>query len=171
MTITRFDSRSMPAAIRQFGSRRSVASSAPSRLLWGTAAVIGSLAACALVNRRLASNAERDNPARGRFMEVDGVRLHYVDRGHGDVLLLLHGNGSMIEDFESSGLLGMAAERYRVVAFDRPGFGHSERPRGTVWTPEEQAELINRALVRMGVSRAVVLGHSRGASVAAALAL
>src|SRR4051794_1696772 len=47
-------------------------------------------------------------------------------------LVLLHGNGSMIQDFESSGLLAMAAKKYRVIAFDRPGFGHSERPRATI---------------------------------------
>jgi pimeloyl-ACP methyl ester carboxylesterase len=85
--------------------------------------------------------------------------------------VLLHGNGSMVQDFESSGLLGMAAQKYRVIAFDRPGFGHSERPRSTVWTPQAQADLIHAALTKLGVSRAIVLGHSWGASVAVALAL
>jgi hypothetical protein len=55
---------------------------------------------------------------------VKDVRLHYVERGTGTPLVLLHGNGSMIEDFQSSGLLD-AAKKYRVIAFDRPGFGHS----------------------------------------------
>ena len=55
--------------------------------------------------------------------------------------------------------------------FDRPGFGHSERPRGVMWTPNAQADLISVALVQLGVSDAVVLGHSWGASVAVALAL
>jgi len=48
----------------------------------------------------------------------------------------LHGNGSMIEDFESSGLIDLAAENHRVIVFDRPGFGHSDRPRNVVWTPD-----------------------------------
>jgi len=86
-------------------------------------------------------------------------------------LVLLHGNGSMIQDFESSGLLAMAAKKYRVIAFDRPGFGHSERPRATIWTPEAQADLIHAALSMIGISRVIVLGHSWGASVATALAL
>jgi pimeloyl-ACP methyl ester carboxylesterase len=85
--------------------------------------------------------------------------------------VLLHGNGSMIQDFESSGLLAMAAKKYRVIAFDRPGFGHSERPRATIWTPEAQADLIHAALSMIGISRVIVLGHSWGASVATALAL
>ncbi len=125
----------------------------------------------ALLNRHLAKKAERDNPAAGRFLDVNGVRLHYVERGSGDPLVLLHGNGSMIEDFESSGLIDLAEKNYRVIAFDRPGFGHSNRPRSVVWTPHAQAELIKKALGRLGVSNATVLGHSWGASVAVALAL
>jgi len=136
-----------------------------------SAVAIGALAAMALVNRHLAKKAERDNPAVGRFLDVDGVRLHYVERGSGEPLVLLHGNGSMIEDFKSSGLIDLAARNYRVIVFDRPGFGHSDRPRSVVWTPDAQAELIKHALQRLDVSSATVLGHSWGASVAVALAL
>ena len=99
------------------------------------------VAATALVNRQLAKKALRDNPPQGRFIDVNGVRLHYVERGNGRPLVLFHGNGSMIQDFESSGLIGLAAENYRVIVFDRPGFGHSLRPRNVVWTPEAQADL------------------------------
>jgi len=129
------------------------------------------LAAIALINRHLSNKAEHDNPPAGRFLEVSGVRLHYVERGSGEPLVLLHGNGSMIQDFESSGLIDLAAKDFRVIVFDRPGFGHSDRPRNVVWTPDAQAELIKRALDRLGVSNAIVLGHSWGASVAVALAL
>ena len=98
------------------------------------------------------------------------MRLHYIERGEGDALVLLHGNGSMIQDFSSSGLIEMAAERYRVIAIDRPGFGCSNRPRDKIWTPQAQAELIHEALRRIGVSRAIVLGHSWGTRVAISLA-
>jgi pimeloyl-ACP methyl ester carboxylesterase len=87
----------------------------------------------------------------GRFVEVAGVRLHYVEHGEGEPLVLLHGNGSMIQDFQSSGLIDMAARTYRVIVFDRPGFGHSERPRTTIWTAEAQADLIHKALKKIGV--------------------
>jgi pimeloyl-ACP methyl ester carboxylesterase len=131
----------------------------------------GALAATAFLNRRLAKKAEQDNPPAGQFLEVDGVRLHYVERGSGEPLVLLHGNGSMIQDFESSGLVDLAAKNFRVIIIDRPGFGHSSRPRNVIWTPDAQAQLIRRALERLGVSRAIVLGHSWGSSVAVALAL
>ena len=140
---------------------------------YAVAAIVaaGALAATALLNRHLAKKAEHDNPPAGQFLEVDGVRLHYVERGSGEPLVLLHGNGSMIEDFVSSGLVDLAARNYRVIIIDRPGFGHSSRPRNVIWTPGAQAQLIQRALQRLGVSQAIVLGHSWGASVAMALGL
>jgi pimeloyl-ACP methyl ester carboxylesterase len=99
------------------------------------------------------------------------VRIHYVERGSGPPLVLLHGNGAMIQDFQSSGLLDLAAKKYRVIVFDRPGFGHSDRPDNITWTPATQAELIAQALHQIGVPHALVLGHSWGASVAVALGL
>ncbi|WP_426443376.1 alpha/beta fold hydrolase [Bradyrhizobium genosp. P] len=140
---------------------------------YAVAAIVaaGALAATALLNRHLAKKAEHDNPPAGQFLEVDGVRLHYTERGSGEPLVLLHGNGSMIEDFVSSGLVDLAARNYRVIIIDRPGFGHSSRPRNVIWTPVAQAQLIQRALQRLGVSQAIVLGHSWGASVAVALGL
>lgn len=136
----------------------------------GVAAAVTALAVSALVNRSLAKSAERDNPPVGKFVEVDGVRLHYLERGQGEPLVLLHGNGSMLQDFVSSGLVDNAARKYRVIVFDRPGFGYSKPPRLTVWTPDAQAALIRRALAKLGISHATVLGHSWGALVAVALA-
>ena len=132
--------------------------------------VAATLAATALLNHVLAKRAEHHNPPIGRFITVNGVRLHYLERGTGMPLVLLHGNGTMIQDFLSSGLIDEAAKHYRVIAFDRPGFGHSQRPRTTVWTPEAQANLISAALDEIGISRAIVVGHSWGTLVALALA-
>ena len=62
----------------------------------GVAGVIVALTIAALVNRLTAKKAERNNPPIGKFIEVGGVRLHYIERGHGEPLVMLHGNGSMI---------------------------------------------------------------------------
>ena len=126
--------------------------------------------ALAIINLYLSWRAERRNPAK-RFVEASGVRLHYTEVGEGPPLVLLHGNGSMLQDFECSGLIDEASTKYRVIVFDRPGFGHSPRPRGTVWTAERQAELIALAMKRLGLTNTIVLGHSWGASVAVALGL
>ena len=132
---------------------------------------VAALAGAALFNRSRAQRAEADNPPRGDFVEVDGVRLHYVARGHGRPVLLLHGNGAMIEDWAASGVLDRLAAGHRVIAFDRPGFGHSDRPRSTVWTPSAQAALLVKALAAIGVERPIVVGHSWATLVALAMAL
>jgi pimeloyl-ACP methyl ester carboxylesterase len=134
-------------------------------------AIGAALAAAALVVRYKTRQAEKEHPPRGKFIEVDGVRLHYIERGHGQPLVLLHGNGVMAEDFELSGLADLAARQYRVIAFDRPGYGYSERPRSKIWTPHAQADLLYRALQRLGIEHPIIVGHSWGTLVAIALAL
>jgi pimeloyl-ACP methyl ester carboxylesterase len=139
---------------------------------WLVAGVTGAaLTGAAWLNRANARRAEAETPPAGKFVDVDGVRLHYVDRGEGPAVVLLHGNGVMLQDFEVSGVLGLAAEHHRVIAFDRPGFGYSDRPRTTLWTPAAQAALLANALKQIGVARAVVVGHSWGTLVALAMAL
>ena len=159
------------SATRDFSRREADNSSFLRRhplLLLGTAAA---LAASALFVRAKTKAAERENPPEGRFITVRGVRLHYVERGQGDPLVLLHGNGAMVRDFATSGLLDRAARSYRVVVFDRPGYGHSARPRRKIWTAAAQAELIYDALRKLGIENPIVLGHSWGVFVALRLAL
>lgn len=114
--------------------------------------------------------AERRNPPIGKFLEWDGVVLHYIDRA---ILRLLasccSGNGSMIQDFTISGLADLLARSNRVVCFDRPGFGYSQRPRLRIWTAAAQVALLVNALNQVGIRDPVVLGHSWGALVAIAL--
>jgi pimeloyl-ACP methyl ester carboxylesterase len=153
--------------------RTTVARRSGSRGRFGAGVAIlaaAGLAGLAVANQRRARRAEHDNPPRGSFVEVDGLRVHYVDRGHGEPVVLVHGNGTSLEDFECGGLVDIAAARHRVIAFDRPGFGHTERPRSTLWTQHAQADLIVAAMARIGVVRATVLGHSWGCSVALAMA-
>jgi pimeloyl-ACP methyl ester carboxylesterase len=140
---------------------------------WQAGAVAAGLglAASFFYVRAKTKQAEAENPPQGRFITVDGVRLHYLERGEGPTLVLLHGNGVLANDFEHSGLLDRAAEHYRVIAFDRPGFGYSERPRSKVWTPQAQARLLRHALQELDVDSAIVLGHSWGTLVALSMAL
>jgi pimeloyl-ACP methyl ester carboxylesterase len=128
------------------------------------------LAATALLLRRSARRAEMRHPATGRFVELDGVRLHYIERGEGEPVVLLHGNGTYARDFIGCGLMDQLAQRYRVIAFDRPGFGYSERPRLKLWTPQAQGRLLENAFARLGIDRPVVVAHSWATEVALAMA-
>ena len=135
--------------------------------LLGSAAALG---AAALHTAAATRRAEERTPPVGTFLTVDGVRLHYLERGQGDPLVLIHGNGTLIQDFLVSGIIDDLAQRHRVIVFDRPGYGYSDRPRG-FWTPRAHATLFQKALQQLGVTQAVVLGHSWGTLVAVALAL
>ena len=155
--------------VREGGQGHTFAGSKRTRgLLISAAAALG---ATALLVRAAAHRAERAHPPMGRFLEIDGVRVHYLDHGQGRPVVLLHGNLTMIEELALSGLLDLASRHYRVIAIDRPGYGYTSRPRDRLWTPAAQADLIHEALRRLGVERPVVLGHSFGTIVALELAL
>jgi pimeloyl-ACP methyl ester carboxylesterase len=117
--------------------------------------------------------AERKNPPIGSFIECEGVRLHYLERGDpvAPSVVLFHGNGSLIQDLIISGLVDRLARRNRVICFDRPGFGYSQRPRARIWTATSQAALFVKVLHQLGVRDPVVMGHSWGALVAVAIGL
>jgi pimeloyl-ACP methyl ester carboxylesterase len=122
----------------------------------------------ALFTALAARRAETLVPPIGRFIEVDGARLHYLDRGTGPVVVLLHGLGGNLRNFY--GLVDKLAAVCRVVAVDRPGSGYStvsgEHP-----TLSAQAAIIARFLHRLSLDRPLLVGHSLGGALALALAL
>jgi pimeloyl-ACP methyl ester carboxylesterase len=141
------------------------------KVLVALGAGAAALAAAMALNQALARRAERRHPPTGRFVEALGVRVHVKDYGSGPPLVLLHGNGSAIAELESSGLIALAARARRVIVMDRPGYGHTLRPRGRIWTARAQADLVFAVLQEMGVRRVTAFGHSWGALVACELAL
>lgn len=141
----------------------------PATLAAGSVATAA--AATAFWVQRKARRAERESPPIGQFVDVDGVRLHYIERGEGPPVVLLPGNAVLVQDFLGNGLIDRLSEQHRVIAFDRPGFGHSERPRDRLWTAKAQAALLRQAFTMLSIEQPVVLGHSWGTLVALALAL
>ncbi|WP_043539954.1 alpha/beta fold hydrolase [Salinarimonas rosea] len=118
------------------------------------------------------------HPPIGRFVEVEGVRLHYVDVGPTDgdpgdapPILFVHGNGACLEDMLVSGLIDACATRWRCIVPDRPGYGHSSRPSGRPYDPRDQADLLRAFLAELGVERPLLVGHSWGALLSLAMAL
>lgn len=134
-------------------------------------ATVVALSAMAAIVKYKTKQVEQEHPPHGKFIEVDGVRLHYFDEGSGEPLVLIHGNGTMAEDYKISTVLEHAAKTHRVITFDRPGYGYSERPEDKRWDATAQAQLLHKALVQLGVERPVVVGHSWGTLVALSMAL
>jgi pimeloyl-ACP methyl ester carboxylesterase len=139
-------------------------------LLVGLAVVAATLGALALWNQSLARKAEREFPPRGRFLTVDGVRLHYVEAGRGRPILLLHGANGSSTDFAAT-ILPALAERGRAVAVDRPGHGWSERPAGRDMGPGAQMRLLRLAARELGLERPLLVAFSWSGAPALAWAL
>ena len=104
-----------------------------------------------------------------RFIGVNGITVHYKMAGSGrPALVLLHGFAA--STFSWREVIGPLAEVGTVVAFDRPGFGLTERP--LRWTgrspysPEAQADLTVGLMDALGIGRAVLVGNSAGGTVA-----
>lgn len=107
-----------------------------------------------------------------RFVEVDGVRVHYQEAGDrsNPVLVLIHGFASSTLVW-SKVFLNLAQAGFRVIALDLLGYGYSGKPRNGEYTIAGQASLLIRLLERLGITRATLVGSSYGGAVAATCAL
>src|SRR5579863_5087042 len=133
------------------------------------AEILGAGAIVTFVGARL---IERAHPPRGRFVEIGGLRQHVVELGvaSGTPIVLLHGAGCNFEDMRLA-LGERLAVRHRVILIDRPGLGWSERKGRRGSSPAYQAAMLRDVLDRLGIARAVVVGHSWGGALAASFAL
>ncbi len=106
-----------------------------------------------------------------RFIEVNGVRLHFLEAGQGEpTILLLHGFGA--STFSWRNVIEPLSQHNRVIAYDRPAFGLTERPIPGEWqgqnpySPEAQVDQLFGLMDALGVQRAVLVGNSAGGTVA-----
>jgi pimeloyl-ACP methyl ester carboxylesterase len=123
----------------------------------------------ALFTALTARQAEALAPPTGRFIEVEGARLHYLDRGTGPVVVMVHGLGGNLRNFYR--LIDELAATCRVVAVDRPGSGYSRMLSGEHPALRAQAAIIARFLHTLDLQRPVLVGHSMGGALSLALAL
>jgi pimeloyl-ACP methyl ester carboxylesterase len=101
------------------------------------------------------------------FSEVDGLRLQFRLRGEGKPLLMLHGWGQSSLSFVRAASL--LEQRFRILTPDLPGFGFSEAPR-EAWGSSDYARVMAELIKTVGFESVDVLGHSRGGTIALALA-
>ena len=139
-------------------------------LAFAAAAAAIVLAALGEFSVLAARRIERAVPPQGRFLDLDGERLHYLDVGAGAPIVLIHGLAGQMGNFTHS-LVGRLSGEFRVVAFDRPGSGYSTRATESAAGVRAQAATLVKAMRTMGLGRAIVVGHSLGGAVALAVAL
>jgi len=113
--------------------------------------------------------AEAPSDPETRFLETRSGRVHVLDVGEGeDVVLLLHGTGRSVADWQE-GLAEHLARKFRVVGIDYYGHGLSDRAHGRRYGIALWAEQAVDVLDALGIERVTVVGHSAGGCVAAIL--
>lgn len=144
-------------------------------------ALVGLVGCGVLVDHRADKRealAEATFPPEGQFVDVNGRRIHAVVKGKGPDLVLIHGASGSTRDFTFR-FVDRISDRFRVIVFDRPGLGYSDRAApgldsafaSNAESPAQQAVLLQAAAAQLGADKPLVLGHSYGGAVALAWAL
>jgi len=139
---------------------------------WGVGVALFAAANAALwtISSRVSRNIEAAVPAEGRFIEVGGEWIHYVDEGSGPALVMIHGLSGCGRNLTYA-LSPRLREQFRVITLDRPGSGYSSRHPGAGVDIPAQARLIAELIGKLDLDRPLVLGHSLGGALALSLAL
>jgi pimeloyl-ACP methyl ester carboxylesterase len=136
--------------------------------------VVVALAVLALVTQAGVLILQRTYPGQGAMIEVAGATLRVVDIGprHPSALpvVMLHGASSNLETMRRP-LGDRLARNHRVILIDRPGHGWSSRSRIEDSTPAIQGRMIDEALEKLGVGRAIFVVHSWSGALGARMAL
>lgn len=112
--------------------------------------------------------------ADSKFVEINGIMVHYKMMGQGEpYIILLHGFGASV--FSWHAVLGPLSQLGTVIAYDRPAFGLTERPR--TWSglnpygPEGNEALLADLLDHFGIQKAILIGNSAGGTLSMQFAL
>lgn len=103
----------------------------------------------------------------GKFANIGDLRIHYMEQGVGEVVLLIHGLGQSLYTWRNN-MEGLS-KNYRVIALDLLGHGYSDKPQ-IAYTVDEMAEFIKLFMESISVSRASVVAFSTGSIYALRLA-
>jgi pimeloyl-ACP methyl ester carboxylesterase len=135
---------------------------------------VTALALLALVTQAGVLALQQAYPAQGRGIEVAGAVLNVLDIGPRDdtavPIVMIHGASSNLETMRRP-LGDMLAKNHRVILIDRPGHGWSTRTLLSDSTPAIQGRMIDEALAKLGVPRAIFVVHSWAGALGARMAL
>ena len=135
---------------------------------------LGAIAALAILALIWALWAYRDHPAQeleahyaranSKFIEIDGVRIHYIDEGSGPVLVLLHANFANSLDWDP--WVAALSDRYRVVRFDMTSHGLTGPDPTGDYTLGRTLQLTEHFIDALGLQTVTLAGTSLGGTVA-----
>ncbi len=112
--------------------------------------------------------------ADSKFVEVNGLNVHYKTYGQGEpTFILLHGFGASV--FSWHEVTDPLSEFGTVIAYDRPAFGLTERPLEwegeSPYGPQAQVDIVIGLMDELGVEKAILVGNSAGGTVSMQVAL
>ena len=102
-------------------------------------------------------------PFDSQWLDLGGQRLHYLDEGNGDVLLMVHGNPTW--SFYWRKLITAFRDRYRVVALDHLGCGLSDKPQRYPYCLEQHTRNLVRLIEHLQLTRITLLAHDWGGAI------
>lgn len=105
----------------------------------------------------------------GKFIDLDGVRLHYMERGKGDPVLMVHGLGAYSYTWRHN--MDALAQQFRVIAIDLKGFGLSEKPIGPGYSIESHVHTILQFISKLQLPQINYVGSSMGGEIGLRLCL
>ncbi len=96
-----------------------------------------------------------------KTVSLGGFAVHYLDRGEGRPLILVHGGGMWLYSYRHN--VGDLSRDFRVCALDMPGYGYTE-PLGRIGPmgPGTMSETLLKFMDALGIGSAVLVGHSWG---------
>lgn len=116
-----------------------------------------------------AKHSEKKFPAQGAFLTIDKCRVHYLRKGKGPSLVLIHGAYGSMYDFTHS-IFDSLTREFDVTVFDRPGFGYTGRTERFT-SLDGQVMMIHELIKALGLQQPLLVGHSLGAGLGLAYAL
>ncbi len=112
--------------------------------------------------------AELPHSEYSKFAEIDGVKIHYQEKGEGTPLVLVHGYTSLAYTWKD--VFEPLSKYFRVIAVDLKGFGFSDKPDGD-YTKRAQSILVKGLLDHLKIEKTWLAGNSMGGDVAINVAL
>lgn len=128
------------------------------------------VAGFALFTSWTAQRADAALPPPGKFIDIDGSQIHYVEKGSGQPIVMIPGLASQLRHLTYS-MVDLLAKDYHVIALDRPGSGNSTRPPRSSASVGAQADVVAKFISKLGLERPLIVGHSMGGAIALAVAL
>jgi pimeloyl-ACP methyl ester carboxylesterase len=102
---------------------------------------------------------------KSNHIDVNGIRLHYVEEGSGELVILLHGFPEFWYGWRKQ--IPVLSRNYRIVAPDMRGFNLSDKPQGvSQYKIDILAKDIAELIQKLGGGKAILVGHDWGAAVA-----